>query len=374
MICRDKAEFCRIFFKAMDECEDSNWVYDHKKFDELDESDWEAEIDDCLRDFLCWHLPGQNVQVDYENVGEYCEGALHGFSTTPGGHVFYAFDCGGDWECPLNAIIYAEDGKIKMYVPDKGNFYDREFNCAYGSEPDGHEVDVPGLDNVYDSAEEMADIAGFFGEATGPGEHGLVARRDVFKVVVESLAFKPTVDGKVGIVPVTMISEIASDEEQARRVAFSAMHQIYTKNASGAAVDEKEFVADPGKHVPIIERGGVPKYGEDYGYVHEKSGWCERWEGFDTCGNYPCMMVDITIARREVWVSADSPEFALKEFISAEEEKRRESEEEERHRLNQECIDSFNRKFKEEQGTCGSDDEYNTIMGILGDDDDKGDK
>ena len=154
-ICTDKREFFTALFDVM-----SDGKYQDGDFGGEDE--WEqAFADDIGLFFAEYDLPGMNIDVDLENVGVdgYCKGGLHGFGVAPGGGVFFAFGCGGDWECPVTAILYKEDGGIRMYVPEKGNFFNEKTRRAYGNEAGEEDMFEHAK---YSRREQLKDIGRYF--------------------------------------------------------------------------------------------------------------------------------------------------------------------------------------------------------------------
>ena len=156
VICKDKKEFFDALFNVM-----SDGKYQDGDFGGEDE--WEQAFADDIGVFFGeYDLPCLNIDVDLENVGveEYCKGGLHGFGTAPGGGVYFAFGCGGDWECPVTAILYKEDGGIRMYVPEKGNFFNEKTRRAYGNEPGEEDMFEHAK---YSRREQLKDIGRYFG-------------------------------------------------------------------------------------------------------------------------------------------------------------------------------------------------------------------
>ena len=159
-ICTDKREFFRTLFGVIT----NNGAYHvgDRDLEDIGENEWEKEFGDNLYQFfLHYNFPTFNVEVDLENVGVegYCKGGLHGFGTATGGGVFFAFGCGGDWECPVTAILYKEDGDIRMYVPEKGNFFNEKTRRAYGNEPGEEDMFEHAK---YSRREQLKDIGRHF--------------------------------------------------------------------------------------------------------------------------------------------------------------------------------------------------------------------
>ena len=85
------------------------------------------------------------INFDWENY-EYETGS--GFSSYPCGYEVLSnklpvlfVNAGGDWEFPICFIIYWDGNKLRGYIPEEGNVFNKKQRCAYGSEDDG-EVDL----------------------------------------------------------------------------------------------------------------------------------------------------------------------------------------------------------------------------------------
>jgi len=83
------------------------------------------------------------IEFDCENTIEYTGNGkdFHGLSL--GYSVLHKevsvkwIACGGDWEFPVAACLYLGlDDKIHLYVPEKGNVYNRKKKSAYGNNYD----------------------------------------------------------------------------------------------------------------------------------------------------------------------------------------------------------------------------------------------
>lgn len=156
-ICRDKKEFFDKLVYIMSDGEGS--IEDMGK-----EKDWMENFDLGLffDEYYCLDggLDRPDVGVDFENVGvgEYCKGGLAGLGVTPSGYAYLAFDCGGDWECPLTAVLYMEDGHVRIYVPERGNYFNVKTRRAYGNEEGEEELFRKAK---YNAKEELADLDEF---------------------------------------------------------------------------------------------------------------------------------------------------------------------------------------------------------------------
>ena len=67
------------------------------------------------------------VDFDFENITmtNIDMGGLYGFQTLPNGMEILGLFIGGDWEIPVNVILYLKNGKLYNYIPVNGNIFDR---------------------------------------------------------------------------------------------------------------------------------------------------------------------------------------------------------------------------------------------------------
>ena len=67
------------------------------------------------------------VDFDFENITmtDIDMGGLYGFQTLPNGMEILGLFIGGDWEIPVNVILYLKNGKLYNYIPVNGNIFDR---------------------------------------------------------------------------------------------------------------------------------------------------------------------------------------------------------------------------------------------------------
>ena len=134
-IVKDEKEFFRTVLESL-RGTGSEYCEEHGSFDGIPVDEWESVLDEYVSDVLYENIQEKNVMVDFENVGvggEFTDGGLKGFKRLATGECFYCFDCGGDWQVPVNAIIYVEDGEVRFHVPERGNDFDSENMMAYGN-------------------------------------------------------------------------------------------------------------------------------------------------------------------------------------------------------------------------------------------------
>lgn len=77
---------------------------------------------------ICTHCENRFiVDFDFENIHmtDIDMGGLYGFQTLPNGMEILGLFIGGDWEIPVNVILYLKNGKLYNYIPVNGNIFDR---------------------------------------------------------------------------------------------------------------------------------------------------------------------------------------------------------------------------------------------------------
>lgn len=101
-------------------------------------------IDD-LEDFCLYDLTIEKdlskIEFDMENHSnaDPDSGFLDypvGFKVLPNDLPVLFVNAGGDWEGPICFIIYWDGTKLRAYIPDKGNLYDRVNMAAHGNYDD----------------------------------------------------------------------------------------------------------------------------------------------------------------------------------------------------------------------------------------------
>ena len=128
--------------------------------------------DEDSDDGFPWEMPAQigkdlsKVSFDWENwTGfEYGDRGNKGFADypvgyrelKPGFHVFF-MNAGGDWEFPICFIFYWGDNKLRAYIPENGNAWNKKEKCAYGSEDMEQEMETEEIYQKEVSEEKMID-------------------------------------------------------------------------------------------------------------------------------------------------------------------------------------------------------------------------
>lgn len=73
------------------------------------------------------------VNFDTENFGM-DDDVITGYHTLPSGLTFLGLWAGGDWELPVTFIVYWDGKKLRGYVPDEGNLWNKKTKEAYGND------------------------------------------------------------------------------------------------------------------------------------------------------------------------------------------------------------------------------------------------
>jgi hypothetical protein len=97
------------------------------------------------------------VRFDYENCTGF--GDVNNYATypvgykeiAPGFHVYFV-NAGGDWEYPICYIYYWGQGRLRAYIPENGNAWNKKEKCAYGSDSDENSGDE---DHGFEINEEL---------------------------------------------------------------------------------------------------------------------------------------------------------------------------------------------------------------------------
>ena len=163
-ICKDKKEWFRVVFETYIKGEGSieGKDQDYTSFESIPEDEWEDILERNLQ-YIVRYVDWKNINVDDENVvtgGCFTDGGISGMNKLETGEIFYGFDLGGDWEIPVNAILYVEDGVLSFYAPECGNNYCISEWCAWSSQKD--EITEAHEDDKLDAELELKDIEDYF--------------------------------------------------------------------------------------------------------------------------------------------------------------------------------------------------------------------
>ena len=318
-ICKDRKEFFRTVLESLrNTCED--YCNEYPDFASIPRGEWLGVLKEYIPDVLRENIVEKNIDVDFENVGEggeFTHGGLKGLKKLATGELFYCLDCGGDWECPVNAIIYVEDGKVKFHVPERGNNFDAEHKCAYGSEhsDESSMLADENADNKIDRNEELKEIEEFLQGARNKHEElteklkrqydSIVgARNNAFAsddvnacycVMTSVWCMRQGHNGK----PNTVCANSSNSYPNMFRTyeeALDYVHVMMMVNHNDKLHNWDKFK----ERISIVDGiDAAPEHA--IGYVHHPmADGVERFEGFDLGGNYPCLLDDFIIMKRSV--------------------------------------------------------------------------
>lgn len=99
-------------------------LYDNERWTADDIND----VEYFILNEICKHCENRFiVDFDFENIHmtDIDMGGLYGFQTLPNGMEILGLFIGGDWEIPVNVILYLKSGKLYNYIPMNGNIFDR---------------------------------------------------------------------------------------------------------------------------------------------------------------------------------------------------------------------------------------------------------
>lgn len=137
----------------------SEIIFNHKEFKSsyfyhsfVDYEHKKPEINDIIVESFGYEVlnfVSNEITVDFDienfyitNQDNSYEWDKHlGFFQFENGLSCYRFLAGGDWQLPVFGIIYIYKNELYCYIPDEGNVYCKETNCAFdGYNEDGAEI------------------------------------------------------------------------------------------------------------------------------------------------------------------------------------------------------------------------------------------
>ena len=315
-ICKDRKDFFKAVFNIiLDKDTETEMSEDYNSFDDINPEEYEdllaTYIGDVIENNSDFTFNDMNIVVDNENIVFEDEdedeededdgkiGGLMYMHSFDSGELFFAFDCGGDWEQPVNAILYVEDGKVKYYVPEKGNYFNKKYMCAYGSEPNGEGEETP-KNFKCDQSEELKDIYDYFANRAD-GEHANDKKTDTEEKKLNKLY---CVSQNLWCMKKNASDEchISAHGNQSYANIFATydeavnyVHNMMMLNCSFQGGWEKFS-----QMVEIIDEGQNPSKTVGYFHTPMQNGF-EIYRGFDLRGDYPCVVDDIMITERVVF-------------------------------------------------------------------------
>lgn len=328
-VCTDRKEFFKTILENLRKT-DSEYCDTYSSFDDVPESEWEELLEEYMQEIACIRHFERNIDVDFENVGyggEYTHGGLNGVKSLPTGELFYCFDCGGDWECPVNAIVYVEDGTMKFHIPERGNNFNAKTRRAYGNEEDedgdedAQSMVEKNLNNRIDQEEELKEIAEFLHGGKEQGDSIKSCKSQLQELLDELQCLKSIVNARKEVFKSDWnglyfvytgfwgMRHGSNDNDTISANGCNAYHNVFKTHEE--ALDYVHTLMMINHHdqlhnweqfsqtISIVENDEIPEH--SCGYVHHPmQNGVERFEGFDVSGNYPCLVDDFIIVERAV--------------------------------------------------------------------------
>lgn len=110
------------------------------------EAAWDKKDTELGNNFNVWRELTEQIKKDIK-VKFNCENLKEeGFRTLNNGFIYYLLGAGGDWESPVNFIIYWDGKKLRGYVPTNGNPYNTSAMRAYGNNGEEDYQEDPGAE------------------------------------------------------------------------------------------------------------------------------------------------------------------------------------------------------------------------------------
>lgn len=173
-----KTDILEQMFKEIHNHEDAEYqsvgdkdLNEYTQFSEISPSDYEELIDAYVEIRVAYDASApankdvKKIDFDFENSGastEFYDKDIDKHSQlTDGTAIIWAY-AGGDWEFPVNFILYLDPkNKIRAYIPSDGNVYCHKCKCAYGTcecEDSPKEFDDDFYEQMIDFDKMMVDI------------------------------------------------------------------------------------------------------------------------------------------------------------------------------------------------------------------------
>ena len=151
-------------FEKMDKQHFYKFIKSQVPKDLIDEE--EIYQDDSLETFveslsycIFSNLERPNIEFDLENF-DCSNDWSHVRTGWDEEHHWLAFMAGGDWEIPVFGILYSDGYRLRCYIPENGNCYNRSTMTAWQEEPKHLEGKDP--KEFYDFELMMDDIESHF--------------------------------------------------------------------------------------------------------------------------------------------------------------------------------------------------------------------
>lgn len=107
----------------------------------LENSD-ENVVTIVYKDLSKIHFEDENYTTNGRDFRQDCNNIQYDIHQLENGFIYCLYSVGGDVEIPLSFIVYFDDkDKLRGYIPKKGNIYNKELKCVYGSEYEHEDED-----------------------------------------------------------------------------------------------------------------------------------------------------------------------------------------------------------------------------------------
>ena len=145
----------------------------------------------------------KKCEFDTENVeiaGGDFYGVKLGLQTLSNGFTFLGIVSGGDWEKPIFWIIYFDGSKLRAYIPDNGNVWNKKMKSAFGN----YSEDVK-------AAEEQYGIEGYEGSHNLPKHDWKLIEQDILERIKEKDNLVNKIDKKISNLKTKKAKILAND-------------------------------------------------------------------------------------------------------------------------------------------------------------------
>lgn len=135
----------------------------------------------------------RKIDVSTENV------LLEAERMTKDGVPYLEMRIGGDWECPVVAIVYYDGKNLRGYIPTKGNSYNHKAKAAFGNDEEGDPIEAKrqfGKENYEHGDQISPDMTEVASDIEARIEARGTYARDPNKVIVSSAAKQAKADAK----------------------------------------------------------------------------------------------------------------------------------------------------------------------------------
>lgn len=123
--------------------------------EEIDMDREDIDLEECVK-FLMWcdatkvHKD-MKIKFDTENLDA-------GVCETPDGFGYIEITAGGDWQEPVRSFMYFDGKDFRLYIPTKGNVFNRSNKRAFGEDPEADEEFIfKHIESIIESSLELME-------------------------------------------------------------------------------------------------------------------------------------------------------------------------------------------------------------------------